>query len=225
MAARLVKTIIRLEFEEALRPWLEARDLFRVASADENFELKGEPHYFEHEDRKQRVGFNMREVSFEQEGNATSEAAIRNALDTFSKLHAVSHLPVAQKVEMNSAYVEPSELSFDELRTLIREAYLQPTELARLATDIGVRLEIDEGHRVKNVELGPMAPRQLQEKYLCWSLDDLPGNFLFLGLSSSWNVETYFSPQELQSVLEEAQAWQESTVQLVRSDISVRAGV
>ena len=60
MAVELVRTIIRLEFAEALRPWLEVRGLFRVASGDENSELKGETTYFENEENRQRIGFQMR---------------------------------------------------------------------------------------------------------------------------------------------------------------------
>ena len=224
MAVDLVKTVIRLEFSEALRPWLEVRDLFRVASDDDKVELQGEATYAEREQIKQRVGFHVRALTFEQEGRATSDATQNNALRTFSDLNAVSHLPDIQRVRLDSAYIEPNDLPFAELRSLMRKAYLQPTPVSELATDIGVTLEKDEGHIVKHVRLGPMEPNQLQESYLHYPNECIPQQFVFIGLGYQWKVEMEFNTQELSDVLDDARAWQESTIQLVLADISNVAG-
>ena len=224
MDADLVRTAIQLEFVEALRPWQEVRDLFRIASGDESIELQGDATYVERQQNKQRVGFHVRALSFEEEGGGTGEAAIENALRTFSELNSRSHLPELQKVGMDTVFIEPYELTFAELRSLVRQAYFQPTALAEQSTDIGVTFEQDEGHVRKYIRLGPMEPSQLQESYLHFPNDSIPEIFVFIGLSYQWNVEMEFKTQELHDVLDEARAWQEHTVRLVQSDIGNAAG-
>ena len=224
MSADLARTTIQLEFAEALRPWLEVRDLFRIASGDEGIELQGEATYVERQQNKQRVGFHVRALSFEEEGGGTGEAAIENALRTFSELNARSRLPELQRVGMNAVLIEPYDLTFAELRSLVRQAYFQPTTLAEQATDIGVTFEQDEGHVREYIRLGPMEPSQLQESYLHFPKDSIPEVFAFIGLGYQWNVEMEFSTQELQEVLDGARVWQESTARLVLSDIGNAAG-
>ena len=224
MAVDFVRTTIQLEFAEPLRPWQEVRDLFRIASGDEGIELQGEATYVERQQNKQRVGFHVRALSFEEEGGGTSEAAIESALRAFSELSSRSRLPALQRVRMNTVLIEPYELTFAELRSLVRKAYFQPTVLAEQATDIGVTLEQDEGHVRKYIRLGPMEPSQLQESYLHFPKDSLPEVFAFIGLGYQWNVEMEFNTQELHDVLDEARAWQEHTVRLVLSDIGNAAG-
>ena len=224
MAVDLVKTIIRLEFAEALRPWLEVRGLFRVASGDENAELKGEPTYFENEQNRQRIGFQMRAYSFEQEGDRTIETVVQNALHAFSEVNDVSTFPALEQLRIDSIFIEPYSLSFCELCSLFQQTYLQNTTLIEKATDLGVTIDQNEGHVTKYVQLGPMEPKQLQTTFLRWDRDSIPDRFLFMGLGFQWNVEMDFSSQELGSVLEDARSWQESTIELVQSDIRRTAG-
>ena len=224
MAVELVRTIIRLEFAEALRPWLEVRGLFRVASGDENSEVKGETTYFENEENRQRIGFQMRGFSFEQEGDRTTEMVVQNALQAFSELNDVSSFPSLTKVRIDSIFIEPYALSFRELCSLFERTYLQDTALIQQATDLGVTIDRDEGHVFKHVQLGPMEPKQLQETFLRWERDTMPERFLFMGLGFQWNVEMEFSSQELGNVLADARSWQESAIQLVQSDLSKTAG-
>ena len=225
MAVDLVKTTVRLGFAEALRPWLEVRQLFRVASGNENVELQGESTYVEREQEKQRFRFQTRALSFEQEGDLTGETVIQTALEKFADFNSVSPLPTLERVRIDSLFIEPFELPFQELRSLIGQTYLQPNSLAEQATDIAVILEQEQGHVAKFMEVGPMEPKQLQETYLHWQKDSIPEQFVFIGLGYQWNVEMEFNIQELHDVLVEAQAWQESTVQLILSDIrSVEGG-
>ena len=220
----LVRTAVQLEFAEALKPWLEVRDLFRIASGDEGTELQGEATYIDREQHKQRVGFHLRALSFEQEGEATAEAAIENALRTFSELNARSRLPELQRVRMDAVRIAPSECAFAELRSLVGQAYFRPTALSEQATDVGVTFEQDEGHVRKHIRIGPMEPGQLQESYLYFPKDSIPAVFAFIGLGYQWNVAMKFNAQEVREVLDEARTWQESTVQCVLADLSGAAG-
>ena len=219
MAADLVRMVIRMQFAEALRPWLEVRELFRIARGDEDVELQGDTPFVEHKELKQRVRFQVRAISLEQEGDRTSKEVMETALQTFSDMHAATPLPTLEQVRIDCVFVEPYELSFSDLRSLIRKTYLQPTDLARQATDIGVTLEQVEGHVSKNVKFGPMEPNQLQETYLHWNRESIPDRFLFVGLSFQWNVEMEFNSKELQTILGEARSWQESVIQFLLSEI------
>ncbi len=224
MAVELVKTLIRLAFTEELRPWLEVRDLFRIASGDENADLKGEPTYFGHEQKKQRIGFNMREFSFEQEGAEPIDLVFENALQAFSDLDCASPFPTLVQVRINSIFIQPHEMSFQELCLLVRRTYLQNTQLVEQATDVGVTLDQHEGHVLKHVQIGPMEQDQLQKTILRWPRESVPDQFLFIGLGFEWNVEMAFNARDLGSVLEDARAWQENAVKRVMSDISNTAG-
>ncbi len=224
MAVELVRTVIRLEFAEALQPWLEVRGLFRVASGNENAELKGESMYFENEENRQRIGFQMRGFSFEQEGDRTNEMVVQNALQAFSELNDVSTFPTLERVRIESIFIEPYELSFRELCSHFQRTYLQDTALIEHATDLGLTVDQDEGHVIRDVQLGPMEPKELQTNFLRWERDSIPDLFLFMGLGFQWNVEMEYTSQELGSVLADARSWQESAIQLVQSDLSKTAG-
>ena len=224
MGVNLVRTAIRLKFAEALRPWLEVRELFRVASGDESIELKGDVTYFEDSEKKQRVGFQFRAVSFELEADATTESVRQNALNMFTDLNTASPLPAIEQTRIDSVFIAPQVIPFSDLRSLMRQAYLRPTQLAERASDIGINLEQDEGHVLKHIKIGPMERSQLQESYLHFSKDAIPDHFVFIGLTFQWNVEMGFNSQELHTVIEEAQAWQESAIQHVLADVSRAAG-
>ena len=224
MAVELVRTVIRLEFAEALRPWQEVRGLFRVASGNESAELKGETTHFENEENRQRIGFQMRGFSFEQEGDKTIEVVVHNALQAFSELNNVSTFPTLVRVRIDSIYIEPFELSFREFCLHFRRTFLKDTELIGGATDLGLTIDQDEGHVSRHVQLGPMELGQLQTTYLRWEKDSIPDRFLFMGLGFQWNVEMDYSSQGIESVLSDARSWQESAIQLVQSDLSKTAG-
>lgn len=224
MAIELVRTVIRLEFAEALRPWLEVRGLFRVGSGDETAELKGETTHIENEEKMQRIGFQMRGFSFEQEGNRTNEVVTQNALRTFSELNDVSPFPTLQRVRIDSMCIEPYETSFRELCSQFRRTYLRDTALMNQATDLGVTIDQDEGHVSKHVQLGPMEPEQLQTTFLRWERDTIPDRFLFISLGYQWNVEMEYESQELGNVLAEACLWRESAIQIVQADFKRTAG-
>lgn len=224
MAVELVRTVIRLEFAEPLQPWLEVRGLFRVASGNENVELKGESTYFENEENWQRIGFQMRGFSFEQEGDRTNEMVLQNALQAFSELNDVSSFPTIEKVRVDSMYIDPYGLSFRELCSDFQRAYLQNTALIEHATDLGLTFEQDEGHVIRHVQLGPMEPKELQTNFLRWERESTPDLFLFMGLGFQWNVEMEYTSQELGIVLADARSWQESAIQIVQSDLSKIAG-
>ena len=220
MAVELVRTDIWLEFAEALRPWLEVRGLFRVASGDETAELKGETTFFENEDKRQRIGFQMRGFSFEQEGARTIESVLQNALQAFSELNTVSTFPAIERVRINSIYIEPYELTFREICTLLQRTYLQSSALMEHATDFGMTIDQDEGHVIKSVQLGPMDPKQLQTTYLRWERDSMPEQFLFMGLGFQWKVEMEYNSEDLGTVLADARSWQDSAIRLVQSDVN-----
>lgn len=224
MAVELVRTVVRLEFAEALRPWLEVRGLFRVASGDETAELKGETTHFENEEKKQRIGFQMRGFSFEQEGNRTNEVVAQKALQTFSELNDVSTFPMLERVRIDTMCIESYELSFRELCSLFQRTYLQESALVQQATDLGVTIDQEEGHVSRHVQLGPMESEQLQNTFLRWERDSIPDRFLFMGLGFQWNVEMGYNSQELDNVFAEACSWQESAIQHVQADIKRTAG-
>ena len=224
MAVELVRTVIRLEFAEALRPWLEVRGLFRVASGDETVELKGETTHFENEENRQRIGFQMRGFSFEQEGNRTNDLVAQNALQTFSKLNGVSRFPMLERVRIDTMFIESYELSIRELCSMFRRTFLQESALVQQATDLGVTIDQEEGHVSRHIQLGPMESEQLQASFLRWERDSIPDRFLFMGLGFQWNVEMEYNSQELDSVFVEACSWQESAIQLVQADIKRTAG-
>ena len=207
-----------------MRPWLEVRGLFRVASGNENAELKGESTHFENEKNRQRIGFQMRGFSFEQEGDRTNEMVVQNALQAFSELNDASTFPTLERVRIDSIFIEPYELSFRELCSHFQRTYLQDTALIERATDLGLTIDQDEGHVSRHVQLGPMEPKELQTNFLHWERDSIPDLFLFMGLGFQWNVEMEYTSQELENILADARSWQESAIQLVQSDLNRTAG-
>jgi hypothetical protein len=224
MAVELVRTYIWLEFAEALRPWLEVRGLFRVASGDETAELKGETTYFDNEDKRQRIGFQMRGFSFEQEGPKTIESVVQGALLAFAELNDVSTFPAIERVRINSIYIKPFETSYREVCRILQRTYFEDSALIERATDFSVTIEQDEGHLIKSIQIEPMGPQQLQETFLRWERDPIPEQFLFMGIGFQWNVEMEYSSEGLGSVLADARLWQESAIQLVQSDINRSEG-
>ncbi len=103
----LVKTIIRLRFSEAIRPWLEMRSIIRDVAENPKAEIEGTPIIMDLKDKKQRVVLHIRAFEFRQEGIDSIEDSIDAAVDKLVKSNSSSKLPQINQVSYESSFIEP----------------------------------------------------------------------------------------------------------------------
>jgi hypothetical protein len=218
----LIKSILKLHFTAAARPWLEMRDLLRVAGGDPKLELQASTLVVDRAKTKERVTIEVRALTLELEAPATSEQHAKTALDLMTRMHEASNFPTLAEIRYESIFIRPYPLPFHELLSLVKERFLRSSPVADAATDVGLVFDQHEADTVKNVVLGPMAPAQLKSQYLRWERERIPDTFLFLGVAHTSRKETPFSADLLKEALTAAIAWQEEQVTTIASHLQGR---
>jgi hypothetical protein len=209
----LVKTVMRLDFVEALRPWLELRGLFRVAGEDPNAEIQGSALSVMRQSKKQRLTMNVRGVVFEHESANSLESAITESLDLARELNDASPLPRVGHLRFDAIFIESFPLPFHELVAQTKKYFFHANDIVNAATDIGVTLDTNDGELTRHRQIGPMLPEQLQTQFLAFPKEKLPSQFLFMGLAHSRTVEKPYDAADLRNFLNQAAEWQMSNAQ------------
>lgn len=205
---RVMKSILRIEFAEATHPWLEFRELLRVAGGDVKAELQAAPVTVDQAKKRQRVILQVKATIAEFDIPESAEEGAKAACQVMNELSSASEFPKIVGIRHESIFIEPYSLPFHELTALMKEKFLAPNRLTEDATDIGLTFDQRERDLLKHMELGPMEADQLQSQYLRFPVEDVPDTFFFVGLAYADNTERSFSVDSLQKILDEATAWQ-----------------
>ncbi len=204
----LVKTIIRLRFSEAIRPWLEMRSMMRGVAENPKAEIEGTPIIMDLKDKKQRVVLQIKGFEFIQEGMKSIEDSIDIAVDKLVKSNSASKLPNIGQISYESIFIEPYAVPFHELLLLMKNRFLQPGALVDSTTDIGLIFDQIEGDILKHYLTGPMVKEQLLKMYLHYGRDQVPENFVFLSLQYQQNKDFAFDADYVRKFLQAAGQWQ-----------------
>ena len=212
---RVMKSSLRIDFAEATHPWLEFREILRVAGGDAKAELQAAPITIDQAKKRQRVVLQVRGIVIELDMPESAEQGAKAACQLMDELHSASSFPKATSVRHESIFIEPYSLPFHELASVMKERFLAPTPLVEKATDIGVSLDQREGDLLKHTEFGPMEAEQLQNQYLRFPAEDIPDTFFFVGLSYADNAERSYSTESLRKTLDAATSWQVQEVESI----------
>lgn len=194
----LVKAGLKLDFTEAMSPWLDLRGLFRAAQDDPGAEVQGQPLVTVNTDRRQRVVLQVKSFSVEQEGTAAHPASPDAALSVVERIAAATPLEEVRSRRFDMMFIDPFELPFQELVSEMKSSIFVQGGLIDRATDIAVSLDERIGESDTNhMQIGPMSPPQLNAQFLAISRDDLPEQFLFIGIGRSWTTPVSFSLDSL----------------------------
>jgi hypothetical protein len=221
-AVDLVKTVTRLDFSGAARPWLEIREIMRVAGGDPKVELRASPIVIDQPEKRRRIVLLMRGLELEQEAAASAGQSVDGALEMIARLNEASEFPSMRQVRHESVFIEPYPLPFHELVLLVKERFLRSNAIVDSATDIGLLFDEHEDEADKHVQIGPMDAEQLRREYLRWPGEGIPDTFLFLALAYASSTEAPCALESLRGFLERAIAWQASEAESIVS--SLRAG-
>lgn len=205
---RVMKSSLRIDFAEATHPWLEFRELLRVAGGDVKAELQAAPVTVDQAKKRQRVTLQIRGTVAEFDTPESAEEGAKAACQVMSELSSASEFPKIVGIHHETIFIEPYSLPFHELAALMKEQFLAPSRLTEDATDIGLSFDKREGDVVKHMEFGPMEAEQLQKQYLRFPAEDLPDRFFFAGLAYADKTERSFSAESLQKIVDAATAWQ-----------------
>lgn len=203
-----IKSVLKLDFEEAMRPWVEMRELLRVLGGEPKTEIQAAPLVLEQPERRQRVVLQVRAITLEQDVPSSADQSSRTALDLMARASEASKFPKVTGVRYELIFIKPFSLPLHELVALVKQRFLQPNPLVELATDVGLIFDQHEDNVVKHIEVGPMEEQQLRTQYLKWPPEDLPPTFLFVGLAYAQNQQAAFGRDLLANVLNLATEWQ-----------------
>ena len=204
----LVKTVLRLGFSTASRPWLEIRDILRVAGGDQTAEIQASPLVIDRPQQRQRIIVEVRAAALEQEAPQSADSSLARAIEIMSRLNEASEFPTLSQIRYDAIFIEPFSLPFHELLMRLKGRFFRPNALVESATDIGFVLDIHENEGIKHISLGPMEAEQLRSQYLRWPPEDIPETFVFVGLTCESKAETQFGTESLRDFLKTAAEWQ-----------------
>lgn len=204
----LVKSTVRLEFSEATHPWLEMREILRVAGENPTAELQANPMVLDQPEKRQRVVLAVRTLMVEQELPASADQSLAHAVDMITRLNDASQLPALKEIRYDSIFIEPYSLPFHELVVFLKQRFLRSSAVVDSATDIALVFDQHEGEIVRHMQIGPMDAEQLRQEFLRWPDENIPDTFLFLGLGYWCSKEAPFEAESLREFLNDAVAWQ-----------------
>lgn len=209
----LVKTILRLDLSEAFNPWIELRGMIRELGESPKAEIEGPALTMDMKEKRQRLVLRVRAIEFEQEWVSSIEESSAAALDKMVQGNKVSKFSEVEGVWHQAMFMEPYALPFHELLILVKNRFLQTSELADASTDVGIIFDQAEGDMVKHYQFGPMAKEQLLSVFLNWPKDGLPDNFIFLILRYAKNKAFTFEREYLKRFVAAANEWEVSQAQ------------
>lgn len=199
-----VKAFVRIEFAEALRPWLDIRALLRAGQGSDSGEVQGEAVIINKPDRHQRISLLVRALSVEQETGPGSELTVEPALETIRMMSAAFPFPDVASVKIEFLAIDPYELPFHELAAQVKRTMLSASPLFAGVTDISVVTDETTGEGIMNHwQIGPMRPAQLNQQYLAFARTDMPEQFLFISVSREEQCRT---PLDMGALREEVAA-------------------
>ncbi|MDP2953990.1 MAG: hypothetical protein Q8O76_11830, partial [Chloroflexota bacterium] len=102
----LVKTVLSVQFAEAFHPWLELRELLRVAGDNPKMEVQGQPLVIDRKSRKQRVILEIRALALQQEGAQSAKEAMDSALSLMSQMQEVVTIPKIAWLRYDGIFIE-----------------------------------------------------------------------------------------------------------------------
>jgi len=215
----LVKTVLRLSMSEALNPWFDMVRMIRAFGENPSVNIQGPPVLIDLKEKRQRFSIHVRGIELEQEGMSSIEESSAVALEKMAQANELSKFSEVRRVWHQAMYIEPYALPFHELLILVKNRFLQTSELADASTDVGMIFDQAEGDIVKHYEFGPMVKEQLLSVFLTWPKDGLPDNFIFLHLKYEQARAFTFEREYLSKLLEAANDWEVSQAQWLFSYI------
>jgi hypothetical protein len=218
-----LKSTFRIEFTEAIRPWLDLRGIFRAFSGNPSLEIQGQPITVDRAEKHHRLILEVRGVTLHQEGRRSLRDSADEAVRTITAIDEVLPLPIISSVRFDALFIEGYPLPFHDLVARFKGTFIQPSPIGDPAVDIGLSLDYQDGDVVRHIQLGPMEPLQLKSTFLIWPSERLPDQFLFISLGYEHKREMRFDRQEVTDVLAVASQWQETQGDQLRRDL-VRPG-
>lgn len=218
-AVNLVKTVVRLDFSEATHPWLEIREIMRVAGGDPAAEVRASPVVIDQPEKRQRIVLHVRALTLEQESPTSAEQSVAAAVEMIGRLNDASKFPPMKQIRHDSVFIEPYPLPFHELVVFLKERFLQSNAIVDSATDIALVFDEHEDEIVKHMQIGPMDAEQLRRDYLQWSDEGIPDTFLFIGLGYVSNREAPYADESLREFLQSAVAWEIKQAEAIVSSL------
>lgn len=209
-----VKSAGKVDFSEALRPWLDLRALFRAAEGpSSSAELQGTPIQIDKAEQRQRIVLQVRSLVVQQEIAPRLTPSVSHVLGTLETLaSAIPVLPDMASLRLDVIAIDPYELPFHELAARVKETLTVPHSFMASATDVSVAFDcqLDNEH-VRHMQIGPMMPAQLNEQFLAFRRENLPEQFLFVSLGTTIARRQPFELASLKDETEEFEAWAEAT--------------
>jgi hypothetical protein len=215
----LVKAVLRIDFSEALHPWLDLRRLVRAATGDQSIEIQGQQMNVDRAGQHQRVVLEVRALTIHQEHQPTLDAGAEAVLAEVVRIHEAFPLPSIRSMRFDAFFIEAYPLPFHELVARFRESFIQTVPITAAASDIGLLLDYRLGQVVQHLQLGPMAPAQLQAAFLIWPRDRLPEQFLYVSAGYEEEREMPFDRGDLARTLATASQWQLEQATLIRDNL------
>ena len=209
----LVKTIFNLQFASAIRPWLEIRDMLRVAGSGPG-EIAANPVMLDQKEKRQRVVLQVKAVGVELEPLDSSNQAA-TILELITGMNEASEFPPVAEIRHTCLFIKPYSLPFHELLSLVKDRFFRSNPLVEPATDVGLLFDEREGEIFKHVQMGPMNTEQLQSQYLTWAREAIPEVFLFVDLTYTRTREEPFARESVDELLRSAGDWQERQLRAV----------
>lgn len=206
----LVKTTLRIDFVEGLKPWIELRELLRAAGGKPDAEVQAGALVLEDQRKRSRVILQVRGLVIQDELPRSTRHSYRQMLATASKIDAASTFPRAALVRFDSIFIQPYKSTFVELKEAISAAFVRENDVTEGTTDFALIFDQREEEILRHTQIGPMQADQLQEQFLKWELDRKPDIFAFLGLDYERSVEMAFDVDDWTRIAAEAAAWQKT---------------
>jgi hypothetical protein len=204
---QLVKSVLRIDFESATRPWLEIREILRIAGNDPGAEIQVAPLVIDRPADRIRIVAQVRSVAVEQETPQSVKTSIRAATELITGLNGASQFPRVSLIRHDAVFIEPFEIPFYELVEQVKRHYLRDRTVVSSATDVGLVFDLHEQGGMKHVQIGPMDAKQLKTDILRWPAADLPETFVFVNAAEERKLDVEFSTDILNEFLAGAFDW------------------
>ena len=213
---RLVKTALRIDFVEGLKPWIELREVLRAAGGKPDAEVQAGPMVLEDPKKKTRVILQVRGLIIEDEAPADLLTSYRNIIGMASKINNASAFPSTSLVRFDSIQIHAHPSSFATLLDILTSALLRQNPITTGATDVALIFDKRENGTLYHTQIGPMEPDQLQREFLKWELKSSPDVFTFIGLDFEEHTDMAFDLERLKSLSQKAVTWQQAQRELVQ---------
>lgn len=215
----LVKSVLRIDFKEAFRPWLDLRSFLRVIGENPTVELQGQPIVVDRGAKKERIVLEVRGLRIEQEASSSLSDSTSKAISLLKSVNETLGLPTIASLRYDAMFIEQYPLPFHELVAVFKDRFFRQNPLTETSTDVGLSLDQHEGDITRHTQIGPMEPEQLQLVYLVWPRQHMPSQFAFLSLGVSQKREFPYGEGVVQEFLRNAGDWQTNQAQIILASL------